>query len=609
MVGAPIDDSSAREPGVLASRLGRRLVALFVGAALLPLMAFAAIALHHVSGQLEMETERVLHNGAKTAGMGVAARLSQAAGDLRLVRAAIADADDSAAALHRAGLDAFLAQRFDSVWRTTTRRTDALLGEPPPAPVELDAAQQAHIAAGLPIVRMLPDSADASMEMLLDPERPELGTLGGVIRSQWLWQIDELRIPGAEVVVFESFGRPLFGSVADLPGASPLLAAASMQPASGSFAWQVAGEPHLARYWRVFLRPQYGFDLLVVQSRAETEAFAGTRGFQRWFVLTSSLALLAVLLISLSQVRRQLRPLQAIRGAAQRVARGDYRARVAVAGRDEFGELAVAFNHMTGEIEENIRRREATERDLVASRDAALAAARAKAEFVTNVSHEFRTPMTEILGAAEILAKVDGLDDAAREEFSAIALSGARKLARMIDDVLELGGSAGWTLEPCDLGATVREAVEATTSEVRERVRLQVPADDLCVDAVAHRLTDSWLRLLDNAAKFSAADTPIDVRVRRDGAEVVVEVVDRGVGISRLDLDRVFEPFLQVGRDQLTDKAHGAGLGLSIVRNTVERHGGRIEVDSELGAGTTFVVRLPLVRKADAAGSADRLAQ
>ena len=594
---AAMVSTAPSEPGVLASRIGRRLVALFVGAALLPLMTFAAIALHHVSGQLELETERVLHNGAKTAGMGVAARLSQAAGDLRLVRAAIADAPQPAAALRRAGLDGFLSQRFDAVWRAASGRVESLFGAAPPGSVELDPAQQAHVAAGLPIVRMLRDSSAASMEMLLDSSRPELGTLGGVIRSEWLWELDELRIPGAEVVVYENFGRPLFGSV-ELPGAAPLLAAAALQPASGGFSWQVAGEPHLARYWRVFLRPQYGFDLLVVQSRAETEAFAGTRGFQRWFVLTSCLALLAVLLLSLSQVRRQLRPLQAIRAAAQRVARGDYRARVSVAGRDEFGELAAAFNHMTGEIEENIRRREATERDLLASRDAALAAARAKSEFVTNVSHEFRTPMTEILGAAEILAKVDDLDDAAREEFSAITLSGARKLARMIDDVLELGGSAGWTLAPCDLVDTVRNAVAAMAGEVRGRVRLQLPSDELRVDGVAHRLTDTWLRLLDNAAKFSADDAPIEVRVRREASEVVVEIADRGVGISRLDQDRIFEPFLQVGRDQLTDKAHGAGLGLSIVRNTVERHGGRIEVDSELGAGTTFVVRLPLVRKA-----------
>jgi signal transduction histidine kinase len=106
-------------------------------------------------------------------------------------------------------------------------------------------------------------------------------------------------------------------------------------------------------------------------------------------------------------------------------------------------------------------------------------------------------------------------------------------------------------------------------------------------------LTDVWGRLLDNAAKFSEAGQPIELRGHRRGNDVVVEVADRGVGVSRVDLARIFEPFCQVGRDQLTDKAHGTGLGLSLAKKTVERHGGRIEVESELGNGATFRVVVP----------------
>jgi signal transduction histidine kinase len=248
---------------------------------------------------------------------------------------------------------------------------------------------------------------------------------------------------------------------------------------------------------------------------------------------------------------------------------------------------------MTARLQETVRVREQAERELVASRDAALAAAHAKAEFVTNVSHEFRTPMTEILGAAEILTQRDGLDDGVRLEFAGIALRGAQRLAELIDDVLEFGAKDEWPMAQVDLAATLHEALGRLPGPKQQRVSLHLDDPLPPVRGDAGRLTDVWGRLLDNAAKFSDAGQPIDLRALRRGNEVVVEVADRGVGVSRVDLARIFEPFCQVGRDQLTDKAHGTGLGLSLAKKTVERHGGRIEVESELGNGATFRVVLP----------------
>ena len=144
-------------------------------------------------------------------------------------------------------------------------------------------------------------------------------------------------------------------------------------------------------------------------------------------------------------------------------------------------------------------------------------------------------------------------------------------------------------------------AVDAQPAAVRERLRLDAPRDLACVVGNAERLTETWGRLIDNAAKFSAAGTPIDVQVRAVGRDVVVEVVDRGVGIAAADLALIFAPFCQVGRDQLTDKAKGTGLGLTLAKNAVERHGGRIEAESQLGKGSTFRVCLPALVEMPAA--------
>ncbi|MCB9886267.1 MAG: HAMP domain-containing histidine kinase [Planctomycetes bacterium] len=586
-------DQIAPEPGVLTTRIGRRFVFLFLVCALLPLVAFALLAFTHVSSQLRMETDRSLHNGAKTAGMGIAARFSQVAGDLNLVRAALGEHQGEAPSIGELGLQEFLGSRCRAIWLAERDRAVLLAGTESWSLPALNSDQLQHLAQGRPLVVVLPDRPELAMLLALDKEDPAAHCLVATLHNGWLWDVDELRIPGAEVAVYDNSHRALFHSFPELPDGAPLFAAVAQQSASGSFRWAPGGVDHLARFWRVFLRPQYGFDALVVQSRAERDAFASTFGFRRWFVMTALCTLLSVLLTALWQMRHLLEPIVRLRDATRRVALGDYSGRVEIAARDEFGDLGKAFNHMTGEIAENIRRREQTEKALVASRDEALAAVRAKAEFVTNVSHEFRTPMTEILSATEILAQADGLDDATREEFGNIAWTGARKLARLVNDVLELGSTSTWCVESIDAVTTLRNAIAAMIPEVRRRVQLEVVEPVPRVLGVGHRLTDTWIRMIDNAAKFSAAEAPIEIRVRGSATALEIDVTDRGVGISRLDLGRIFEPFLQVGRDQLTEKVHGTGLGLTIAKNTIERHGGRIEVESELGAGTTFRVTLP----------------
>lgn len=579
--------------GILTSRIGRRFVALFGGCALLPLVVFAWLAVTRTTGQMRQEVLAALHNGAKTAGMGIAARLSQVAGDLSMARRFATRGEPAGRAADLAALQEHVGERCAALWVVEDGTPRRLCGEPPTGLLPLQTAERQHLAAGKPLLRAVGDPPQLWMIDAVDAARPDDACVVARIRPEWFWDPEELQAAGCEVAAFDKDWRCLFHTFGKLPDAAPFVRAAVEQPASGTVEWSPAGKPHLARYWRAFLLPQYRFDLFVAQSRPASEALAVSAQFTWWFFATAISTLLLVLLVSLVQMRRTLGPIVSLHEATRRVAVGDLGARVSIHSHDEFGELGAAFNDMAAQLQENIRRREQTERALVASRDEALAAAHAKAEFVTNVSHEFRTPMTEILGAAEILTQLGDDDLTAREEFSHIALRGAQRLARLVDDVLELGTTNAWTMGPVDVGASIDAAVAQLPPPVRARVRVGVPRDLPCVVGNADRLQETWSRLLDNAAKFSDAGEPIDVRARGSGREVVVEVVDRGVGIARADLERVFEPFCQAGRDQLTEKARGTGLGLTLARNAVVRHGGRIEVESELGRGSTFRVLLP----------------
>lgn len=594
----------AAPTGVLTSRLGRRFVLLFAMCTILPLIAFATLSVSRVSEQMRTDLRATLCDHAKTAGIGIAARLSQVAGDLALAAELVQNWRNEGAWSDGSALQRQVGGRCASVWLYEAGVARPLCGTAAGPQLDLDENARAHLRSGKPVAQLLGEPAELSMVLAVDPDDEHGPLVAARVRSQWFWDPVELCGANCEFVACDVRGRILFHTLALPPATQPLREAIGREGPSGTIEWIVDGEPHVACYWHASLQAQYALDLVLVQSRAQLDAYGVGDEFVRWFWLAAACTLLGVLLASLVQMRRMLGPIVSLRDAAQRFGRGELDVRVAIECDDEFGELGAAFNEMALRLQENIRRREQTENDLVASRDAALAAAKAKAEFVTNVSHEFRTPMAQILGATEILTQLDERDVDTCAEFAGIALHGAQRLSRLLDDVLELGEPTRGPRHPVDVAASVRAAIEAMRPAAGERVRAVIAADLPPVLGDARRLTETWCRLLDNAIKFSPPGSPIEVSVKHGSAHVVVTVSDHGVGIAFTDRERIFEPFCQVGRDQLIDKAIGTGLGLTLVRSVVEAHGGAIAVSSKLGIGSTFRVTLPVLATADAASAA-----
>ncbi|MEZ6038345.1 MAG: HAMP domain-containing sensor histidine kinase [Planctomycetota bacterium] len=583
--------------GALTSRFGRRMVLLFATCAMLPLLVFAAVAVTRVSGQLREEVQANLHKDAKMAGQGIASRLTSVAGDLSLAAELVQRWRSEGVWSDGEALQRQVGARCRSIRLVDGGRVRALCGDAEGPLPELGERQLRHLATGAPLLSVAGGGAGGAellqMSLAVDPADPASLWVTALIAPQFLWNPSELRGPSCDLFVFDVKHRLLFHSSQEVPPVADFVRVAAEQGAAGGFEWAVDGQRHVARYWRAFLLPQYGEDLLMVQSRPEQQAFAAERSFVVNFAMIALGTLLVVVLASLIQIRRTLVPVMDLRAATERVAAGDLDTRVAIDSDDEFGSLGATFNDMTQALQENIQHRERTERDLVASRDAALAAVRAKAEFVTNVSHEFRTPMAEILGAAEILTTLGDEDADAREEFSGIALHGAQRLSKLLDDVLEFEATPEAGGDPQDVCESLHRAVAALEPAVGERVQIDCAPGLPRVVADGEGLDRVWGRLLDNAVKFSAEGTPIAVRSFAIDNQVVVEVVDQGVGVAEEDLERMFEPFQQVGRDQLTDKASGSGLGLTLVRCAVEAFGGTVVARSKVGVGTTFQVRLP----------------
>lgn len=226
---------------------------------------------------------------------------------------------------------------------------------------------------------------------------------------------------------------------------------------------------------------------------------------------------------------------------------------------------------------------------------------RIRTEFIDNLAHELRTPLTTVSLLAETLAlEAATLPARTAERIAKIEVETGH-LAQMVNELLDLSkiesGSTALVLQDVDLTSLANATVErlALFAE-RQGVGLVVDADPRLplVRGDGERLGQALLNLLHNAVKFSPAGADVVIRVRASEHEVTVTVTDRGPGIPRAALPRVFERFYKGDRAR-TRGVGGTGLGLSIARHVVEAHGGRIWVNSEEGRGSTFGFSIPVV--------------
>jgi len=255
-------------------------------------------------------------------------------------------------------------------------------------------------------------------------------------------------------------------------------------------------------------------------------------------------------------------------------------------------ELAGLLGRLAASAVQNIRAYESERRTVEELRR--LSALRA--DFVSLVSHELRSPMAAVIGAARTLqARWRELQPEQRESFLALIGDETTRLAALIGDVLDTSridaGTFSFRFSDVDVAALVRETV-ATAAVAQDEVPIviDVEPDPAVVRGDPERLRQIFGNLIDNAVKYSPAGEPVEVRVAHSNGTVVVSVRDRGPGINAVDQRLIFEKF---GRVAAGNSKPGSGLGLYIARSIAETHGGTIAVSSAPGSGATFTVKLP----------------
>jgi signal transduction histidine kinase len=258
-----------------------------------------------------------------------------------------------------------------------------------------------------------------------------------------------------------------------------------------------------------------------------------------------------------------------------------------------------ALDHLR--IDERLARAEAetAQRLLTEQNERLREADRMKDEFVALISHDLRTPLTSIIGYAE-LALEDELDDGARMYVEVIERN-AERLLVLVNDLLFVArlqtGDLALEAGDVELAGLVRETIQAHEPRASaKRIALTSDLDPLPpLHADGGRLLQVLDNLLSNALKFTPDNGAVHVSLRRDGGVARLEVSDTGIGIAQTDQRRLFERFFRAG-SAVERQLPGTGLGLYIARVIAEAHGGSLSVRSELGRGSTFTLDLPLVR-------------
>lgn len=427
------------------------------------------------------------------------------------------------------------------------------------------------------IIRRINDSAVSNIRLVLADEN---GVALADSRRQWVGQ--PLAIadgqPGQT-----SPAEPVSGNLRDPSGQVALYAAQPVELADGQTIYIIALTPRERLLPRVIRNLGWGF------------------------VLAGVVALVVSLVVSIFIARTIALPLQRISRAAGAVAAGDYAQRVPESGPPEIKRVSHSFNVMARQVE--ISRQ-------------------AMRDFVSNVSHELKTPLTSIKGFSQAIMEGAAPDESTRQRAASIIHEEADRMSRMVEDLLDLAridsGQVVMQKTALDLSQILGSTVNRLLPQAAEKgIEINQNWTELPpIIGDGDRLAQVFTNLLDNAVRHTppggavtisartVQDVPLRRRVEphlvqpdattalaRRGAMVEVSISDTGPGIPPADLARIFERFYQV--DKSRKRGRGTGLGLAIIKEIVEAHSGAIGAESEEGLGTTFTITLPIT-EADA---------
>jgi len=316
---------------------------------------------------------------------------------------------------------------------------------------------------------------------------------------------------------------------------------------------------------------------LLVIARSTRQIDQALHGLVRTLIIAVPLALALAAGGGIFLARRALKPVDKIAQTAQKIGEVDLSQRINVNTKDELGRLAATLNEMIGRLEKAFQRQK---------------------QFTSDASHELRTPLAVIEAESTLALRKERPPSDYRQSLESISRE-TRQMSSLIDQLLTLARADAakeqWNFTEVDLGKLITNLsidVEVLCQEKGLSFQLG-QTQDLVVKGDEARLRELFMNLLGNAIRYTPSPGTVSVSFVREGQMAVVAITDTGIGIPAKDIPLIFERFYRVDKSRSRTEG-GSGLGLAICRHIAEAHGGKIEIESQVGGGSTFSVWLPL---------------
>ncbi len=320
---------------------------------------------------------------------------------------------------------------------------------------------------------------------------------------------------------------------------------------------------------------------VLVYASTEHDIYAGLVQVTRQIAVVMLIVSAFVCLLSIIIVRLFMRPVNELQSGIAQISKGDFSYRVRVSGKDEFSDLARAFNTMSTRME---------------------ALDRSRNQFVSNASHELKTPLSTMKILLQTVLFQDSYDTGMTKEFLGDIDKEIDRLSYVVSDLLTLvsidSGKMRLNTAPILIRDLVQENVKRLSPLARERgIELEFAGrENAEVMGDSMKLNQVFYNLIDNAIKYTPRGGGVRVELIRQGKTMVTRIIDNGIGIPQEDVLHIFDRFYRVDKARSRETG-GTGLGLSIVKQIVLLHSGDISVQSKENEGTTFTVELPVYQK------------
>nr|WP_282943692.1 ATP-binding protein [Paenibacillus sp. RC67] len=311
--------------------------------------------------------------------------------------------------------------------------------------------------------------------------------------------------------------------------------------------------------------------------QADTESLFHDYGKQLVTVFVNFLLLFLLALLASPKRKKQMLSLKRMIDAIRKMAKGDFNVTFEThKDNGPWGELAENLNHMAVELNQIEQMRQ---------------------EFISNVSHEIQSPLTSITGFARALHN-DRLSVDERRHYLHIIETESTRLSKLSDNLLKLTSLESqhhpFEPKPYRLDKQLRRLVLACEPQwLDKNIEMDVSLDELTIEADEDMMSQVWVNLINNSIKFTSEGGTIGIHLNQQDNGAIIRISDTGIGISPEDQEHIFERFYKADKSRQRSNG-GSGLGLSIVHNIIERHRGFISVQSRIGEGTTFIIKLPL---------------